>query len=71
MYANTSQSMPLLPAREEWRAHRKLAYTALNATAVKRYHIIQEDLAALLSKQILDEPEEFFSHVRLLVSNGI
>ncbi|EJF59311.1 cytochrome P450 [Dichomitus squalens LYAD-421 SS1] len=59
------QSMPLLPAREEWRAHRKLAYTALNATAVKRYHTIQEDLAAILSKQILDTPQDFFSHVRL------
>ncbi|KAM5543795.1 hypothetical protein V8D89_002412 [Ganoderma adspersum] len=59
------QSMPLLPCREEWRAHRKLAYTALNATAVKRYHIIQEDLAAILSKQILETPEDFFSHVRL------
>ena len=59
--------MPLLPAREEWRAHRKLAYTALNATAVKRYHTVQEDLAAILSKQILETPEDFFSHVRLCV----
>ena len=59
--------MPLLPAREEWRAHRRLAYTALNATAVRRYYTIQEDLMAILSKQILENPEDFFSHVRLCV----
>ena len=65
MLIRIPQSMPLLPCREEWRAHRKLAYTALNATAVKRYHIIQEDLAAILGKQILETPEDFFGHVRL------
>ena len=57
--------MPLLPCKEEWRAHRKLAHTALNPTAVKRYHVIQEDLAAILSKEILETPEDFFSLVRL------
>nr|VWP02507.1 Arg-6 protein [Ganoderma boninense] len=49
--------------RKPLQAVRKLAYTALNATAVKRYHVIQEDLAAILSKQILETPGDFFSHV--------
>ena len=47
------QSMPLLPAGEEWRAHRKLAHVALSATSVKRYHTKQEDLAAIMCKEIM------------------
>ena len=59
--------MPLLPYNDEWRAHRKLAHNALSPSAVKRYYTIQEDLAALLAKQFLDTPEDFFSHIRLWV----
>ncbi|PCH34875.1 cytochrome P450 [Wolfiporia cocos MD-104 SS10] len=59
------QSVPLLPYGEEWRAHRKLAHTALSPTAVKKYHIIQEDFAALLCNDLLSKPEDFFSLVRL------
>ncbi|KAF5370376.1 hypothetical protein D9758_006898 [Tetrapyrgos nigripes] len=59
------QSMPLLPYGTEWRAHRKLAHVALNQNAVKVYHSAQEDLAVLLSKALVDKPENFFSHVRL------
>ncbi|THH16796.1 hypothetical protein EW146_g3913 [Bondarzewia mesenterica] len=59
------QSMPLLPYGKEWREHRKLAHRALSAGAVKKYHIVQEDLAALLNKDFLEKPDEFFAHVRL------
>ncbi|KAK7461271.1 hypothetical protein VKT23_008447 [Stygiomarasmius scandens] len=59
------QSMPLLPYGKEWREHRKLAHVALSPTAVKKYHIVQEDLAALMMKDFLNEPQDFFSHVRL------
>ncbi|KAI0919557.1 hypothetical protein AcV5_001591 [Taiwanofungus camphoratus] len=65
------QSMPLLPYGEEWRAHRKLAHVALSATAVKLYYTVQEDLAALLSKQLLETPADFFSHVRLIAGRII
>ncbi|EKM50920.1 uncharacterized protein PHACADRAFT_151345 [Phanerochaete carnosa HHB-10118-sp] len=65
------QSMPLLNYNEEWRAQRKLAHHALSPRAVKQYHVVQEDLAALLSKQILEDPEDFFSHVRLTASRLI
>ncbi|KAI0746370.1 cytochrome P450 [Daedaleopsis nitida] len=65
------QSMPLLSYGEEWRAHRKLAHTALSPTAIKRYHIVQEDLAAILCKQILELPDDFFTHVRLTASRLI
>ena len=59
------QSMPLLPYGLEWRACRKLAHVALSITAVTKYHHVQEVLAALLLKDILDKPKEFFDHVRL------
>ncbi|KAF7799349.1 hypothetical protein EIP86_010581 [Pleurotus ostreatoroseus] len=54
------QSMPLLPYGDEWRAQRKLAHHALSPSAVKRYHAVQEDLAALLGQQLLNTPEDFF-----------
>ncbi|EED79605.1 predicted protein, partial [Postia placenta Mad-698-R] len=66
-----SQSMPLLPYGEEWRAHRRLAHTALSPAAVKRYHGVQEDLAALLCQRLLQSPEDFFNHVRLIAGNVI
>ena len=46
---------------------RKLAHNALSPGAVKKYHIIQEDLAALLSKLMLEDPQGFFDHIRLSV----
>ncbi|KAJ7618383.1 cytochrome P450 [Roridomyces roridus] len=47
---------------------RKLAHTALGPNAVKRYHTIQEDLAVLLCKSMLEKPLDFFGHVRLISS---
>lgn len=55
----------MLAYNDEWRLQRKLAHAALGPGAVKKYHDVQEDLAALLAKQLLDAPTEFFSHVRL------
>ncbi|KAI0704573.1 cytochrome P450 [Earliella scabrosa] len=65
------QSMPLLPYREEWRMQRKLAHSALSPAAVKKYYTIQEDLAAILAKQLIDSPEDFFDHIRLTASRLI
>ncbi|KAF5350156.1 hypothetical protein D9756_009108 [Leucocoprinus leucothites] len=59
------QSMPLLPYGPEWRASRKLAHVALSPAAVAKYHHVQEDLTVLLLRDFLDNPQEFFSHVRL------
>ncbi|KAJ8482310.1 hypothetical protein ONZ51_g5439 [Trametes cubensis] len=58
-------SMPLLPYGAEWRTQRKLAHAALSPSAVRKYHIVQEDLAALLCKEIMDTPNDFFVHVRM------
>ncbi|EKM49581.1 uncharacterized protein PHACADRAFT_154053 [Phanerochaete carnosa HHB-10118-sp] len=65
------KSMPLLNYNQEWRAQRKLAHHALGPRAVKQYYVVQEDLAALFSKQILEDPEGFFSHVRLTTARLI
>ncbi|KAJ7146035.1 cytochrome P450 [Mycena epipterygia] len=65
------QSMPLLPYGNEWRTQRKLAHLALSPTAVKKYHIVQEDLAVLLCTNLLSTPKEFFNHVRLISSRII
>ncbi|OSC96472.1 cytochrome P450 [Trametes coccinea BRFM310] len=62
---NLFQGMPLLPYGPEWRTQRKLAHSALSPSSVKKYHIIQEDLAAMLCREILDDPKDFFSAVRL------
>ncbi|TFK80436.1 cytochrome P450 [Polyporus arcularius HHB13444] len=65
------QSMPLLPYGEEWRVQRKLVHGSLGPSSVKQYHKIQEDLAGLLAKQLLDDPVGFFDHVRLTASRLI
>ncbi|ESK91872.1 cytochrome p450 [Moniliophthora roreri MCA 2997] len=49
----------------EWREHRKLAHVSLNATAVKRYHPLQEDIAATLCRELLDDPKNFYEHARV------
>ncbi|KAI0644109.1 cytochrome P450 [Trametes meyenii] len=65
------QSMPLLPLGPEWRAQRKLAHVSLSPSAVRKYYTVQEDLAALLSKRLLDTPLDFFNHSRLTASRLI
>ncbi|KAF5344480.1 hypothetical protein D9758_014138 [Tetrapyrgos nigripes] len=59
------QSLALMPYCDEWRESRKLTGIALNPGAIKKYQVLQEDITALLNKEILDSPEDFFQHVRL------
>ncbi|KZT25793.1 hypothetical protein NEOLEDRAFT_340771 [Neolentinus lepideus HHB14362 ss-1] len=60
-----NQSLPLLSYGPEWRLQRKLAAVVLNPTAIKKYHNVQEDVAALLNKDLLTSPEDFMKHIRL------
>ncbi|KIK54688.1 hypothetical protein GYMLUDRAFT_99986 [Collybiopsis luxurians FD-317 M1] len=60
-----NRSMPLLPYGREWRSQRRLAHAALNPTAVRKYHTLQEDLASRMLLDLIDRPEAFFAHVRL------
>ncbi|OBZ74751.1 hypothetical protein A0H81_05740 [Grifola frondosa] len=62
---HVDQNIPLLPYEKEWREHRKLSYIALGHSAVKKYHGVQSDIAALMNKDFLEGPDDFFSHVRL------
>ncbi|EMD36023.1 hypothetical protein CERSUDRAFT_138759 [Gelatoporia subvermispora B] len=59
-------SMVFLPYADEWRAHRKLAHAALNPAQVKQYHTMQEDLATSLAQCLIESPEDFFEHVRMI-----
>ncbi|KAJ7037367.1 cytochrome P450 [Mycena alexandri] len=58
----------LMPYGEEWREHRKITYAALNPRAVKAWHRAQEDLAAIMIKDILERSDEFSRHIRLTAS---
>ncbi|KAF4601638.1 hypothetical protein EYR40_004837 [Pleurotus pulmonarius] len=60
-----NQSTPLLPCDDVWKLHRKLARTALNPDAIKKYHVVQEDIAALLNKSLCDDPNDFRESFRL------
>ncbi|KDQ29819.1 hypothetical protein PLEOSDRAFT_1039344 [Pleurotus ostreatus PC15] len=59
------KSTPLLPCDDVWKLHRKLARTALSPDAIKKYHIVQEDIAALLNKSLCDDPDDFRQNFRL------
>ncbi|EMD35960.1 hypothetical protein CERSUDRAFT_115908 [Gelatoporia subvermispora B] len=60
-----NESVVFLPYGEEWRAQRKLAHMALSSTAIKQYCSMQEDIAAILAKDLLDSPDDFFASVRM------
>ncbi|EMD36954.1 hypothetical protein CERSUDRAFT_155335 [Gelatoporia subvermispora B] len=59
-------SMAFLPYNDEWRRQRKLAHNALSPTSVKQFHRVEEDIASIIGKQLLEDPAQFFKHIRLL-----
>ncbi|KAJ7491280.1 cytochrome P450 [Mycena latifolia] len=63
-----NQSLALMPYCDEWREHRKIVHGALNPTAVKKWHTVQQDMAALMTKDLLDNPREFLHHIRFSAS---
>ncbi|EMD35958.1 hypothetical protein CERSUDRAFT_53073 [Gelatoporia subvermispora B] len=60
-----------LPYGDEWRAHRKLMHSALGPAQIKQYNRIQEDAAALMTKALIDKPEQFWGLVRTYVAKVI
>ncbi|KAF7331084.1 O-methylsterigmatocystin oxidoreductase [Mycena venus] len=62
------QSLALMSYGEEWREHRKIVHGSLNPTAVKKWHAVQQEMAALLNKDLLNDPREFQHHIRLTAS---
>ena len=59
-----------MPHDKGWKAQRRIIRQGLNPTTLKEYGLIQEDLAVLLGKQLLDDPAGFVSHVRLWVRSS-
>lgn len=52
---------------KETKEMRKLAHGALSPSAVRQYHVMQEDLAAVFAKDMLDDPENYRQSLRLYV----
>lgn len=59
------KSMALKAYGPEWRACRKLEHMALSSGAVKQYEPMQERFAAMLARDIMDDPTNFYDLVRL------
>ncbi|KAH7907412.1 cytochrome P450, partial [Hygrophoropsis aurantiaca] len=59
------KSMPMLQYGAAWRAQRKLAHIALSPEAVKKYHTVQENIAAMYVNSLIEKPEDFASQLRL------
>ncbi|KIP07594.1 hypothetical protein PHLGIDRAFT_70828 [Phlebiopsis gigantea 11061_1 CR5-6] len=60
-----NQSMPLMPYGAEWRACRKLEHIVLGPGAVRQYEPVQENFAAMLAKEIIQDPDDFYNLIRL------
>ncbi|EMD36008.1 hypothetical protein CERSUDRAFT_96232 [Gelatoporia subvermispora B] len=60
-----AQEFSFCDYNEEWRVQRKLAHTALSQTAVRAYYTMQEDIAALLARDLVHAPENFIRLLRL------
>lgn len=63
--------MPLRMHDHGWKLQRKLSRTAMSLDAVKKYHPLLEDIAALLGESLREDPEAFGHHTRLAVSRVI
>ena len=49
---------------DEWRAQRRLAHMALSPKAVQKYQPLLEDYAARTATGLLDDPGEFYHHIK-------
>ncbi|VDC07343.1 unnamed protein product [Peniophora sp. CBMAI 1063] len=65
------KSMPLRDYDEEWREMRRISHNALGTQPVKQYHRMQEDMAALFARDVLDEPSNFRVILRMYSSRII
>ncbi|KAJ7810310.1 cytochrome P450 [Mycena olivaceomarginata] len=59
------RSMAIMSSTRTWRYHRRLAHIAFSPESVKKYYGTQEDIAVLMTRGIIDEPEHFIDHIRL------
>ena len=59
--------MLLMSYGDEWRAQRKLIHMALNSKAVQKYHPLVEDYASGMAVKLLNDPEDFYHHIKQYV----
>jgi hypothetical protein len=57
--------MPLRDHDQEWREMRKLSHTALNSTAVRQYYLMQEDMAAIFARDVINDPTNYRNALRM------
>ncbi|KAI0036391.1 cytochrome P450 [Vararia minispora EC-137] len=65
------KSMPLRDQDQEWREMRKLSHTALGPTPVKQYYRMQEDMAAIFAREVMDDPANYRNALRAASSRFI
>ncbi|KAI0036377.1 cytochrome P450 [Vararia minispora EC-137] len=65
------ESMPLRDQDQEWREMRKLSHTALGPTPVKQYYRMQEDMAAIFAREVMDDPANYRNALRAASSRFI
>ena len=57
--------MPLRDYDKEMREMRKLTHSALGPVPVKQYYRMQEDMAALFAKEVLEDPKDYRNSLRM------
>ncbi|KAJ7593060.1 putative monooxygenase [Mycena floridula] len=62
---------PLAPYGEEWRAQKKMVSFALSKSVIPKYHELQESQARRLTRQLIDEPDDLFPLVKLMIGTII
>ncbi|KAJ3743519.1 cytochrome P450 [Lentinula detonsa] len=65
------QSLPLMSLGKAMNLHRRLARTVLNQEIIKKYHPVQEDVAALMAESLLQNPDNFAKTIRLATARII
>ncbi|KAJ7151718.1 cytochrome P450 [Mycena filopes] len=63
-----NQNLALMQHDEAWRKQKKVTHTVLSPTRVKAWCKVQEDLTAVMIKNILKDPGNFAGDIRLTVS---
>ena len=56
--------MGMMDYDHEWKEQRKLARNVLGFGSVKKFYRIQEDVAVLLARDLIDDPNNYASSLR-------
>ncbi|KAF9008611.1 putative CyP450 monooxygenase [Hymenopellis radicata] len=59
-------SITSMPYGHKWRQHRKLLHDYFSAARIHQYHAVQLNETRNFLRRLLDTPEQFMDHIRLL-----